>query len=59
MIGRGSLELVVSIALSSFRFSGGVAMGVGNAGEYDVPDCCLGGEEKRDRRPVLFIVGAV
>ena len=58
MIGRGSLELLVSIAVSSFRFSGGVAMGVGNAGEYDVPDC-LGGEEKRDRRPDLFVVGAV
>ncbi len=58
MIGRGSLELVVSIMLSSFRFSGGVAMGVGNEDESDVP-CCLGGEEKRVRLPNLFVVGAV
>lgn len=56
MTGRGSLPLVVSIMVSSYRFSGGVGMGVGKAeGEGPV---CFGGEEKRERLPDLFI-GAV
>lgn len=60
IIGRGSLALLVSIMVSSVRFSGGVGMGVGKAGEEDENDapCCLGGEEKRERLPDLFVAAA-